>query len=200
MVADGSYFVTMRLKGSLPVSVIEEISREMEQPRQLGARDEHINRRRRLFLSMEEALDGTRAGPTHLRSPEIARIVMDAFAWLEHTKGWLIHALTILSNHVHVVLHNSSGRNHHLNRDLGLLKGFTARQANQVLGSTGQAFWMDENFDHWCRTDAYVIKAVRYTAMNPVRAGLVAEWQQWPWTRVHPDYMRYVEQESAKNG
>jgi len=43
------------------------------------------------------------------------------------------------------------------------LKGYTAREANLMLGRTGGAFWQPESCDHWVRIEN-----------NPVAVGLAA--------------------------
>ncbi len=63
------------------------------------------------------------------------------------------------------------------------IKGFTAGRANQLLGRTG-AFWLHESYDHYVRDEAELRRIVAYVVNNPVKAGLVTEWQAWPWTYV----------------
>jgi REP element-mobilizing transposase RayT len=61
------------------------------------------------------------------------------------------------------------------------LKRHTARQANLTLGQEG-AFWQDESYDRViCDNDEY-IRTVNYALENPVKAGLVARWDEWPWS------------------
>ena len=185
MVADRSYFVTLRLKGSLPRSVVEELMRERMALMNTAPNDGQIDEFRRLqFKRVEAVLDSLQEGPRFLDIAPVADIVLSAFRWLEEQKGWIVHAMTVMPNHVHALLRNVNGRNHCLNQDIGVLKGFTARQANTVLKRTGRAFWADENFDHWRRDDSKLHSVARYIAMNPVEAGLVKDWRDWPWTRV----------------
>lgn len=63
------------------------------------------------------------------------------------------------------------------------LKRYTAREANRLLGRTG-AFWQHESYDHVVRDAAELERVIRYVANNPVAAGLVQEWTEWPWTYV----------------
>jgi len=62
------------------------------------------------------------------------------------------------------------------------LKGSTARQANVILGRTGQAFWQDESFDHRVRDEEELQRIARYVDRNPVSAGLAASPADWPWS------------------
>jgi REP element-mobilizing transposase RayT len=81
-----------------------------------------------------------------------------------------------MPNHVHVVVQP---------RDLfGLAwilhswKSYSGQMANRLLGRRG-AFWQREYYDHLIRDGEELGKAIRYTAENPVEAGL-ADWR-WVW-------------------
>ncbi len=62
------------------------------------------------------------------------------------------------------------------------LKGSTARQANLILGRTGEVFWQDESFDHRVRDEAGLERIARYVEHNPVSAGLSASPGDWQWS------------------
>jgi REP element-mobilizing transposase RayT len=61
-------------------------------------------------------------------------------------------------------------------------KGFTAHEANRILGRTGHPFWQHESFDRWVRDRRELERIVRYVEENPVRAGLVRSAEEWPWS------------------
>jgi REP element-mobilizing transposase RayT len=183
-VAERTYFVTMRLKGSLPAAVVRQLDEERDALLATGPNPDILNDfSRARLLRIEAILDAAQSGPTFLNVAQIADVMVKAFDWLGEKKGWLVHAFTVMPNHIHVLLRNVAGKNHLLNEHLGVLKGYTAHEANRLLRRTG-AFWMDENFDHWCRTDERVQSAAEYIRQNPVKAGLVLRPEEWPWTRV----------------
>jgi REP element-mobilizing transposase RayT len=62
------------------------------------------------------------------------------------------------------------------------LKGYTAREANQLLGRTGQPFWQDESYDHWARSEAEVGRIAIYIESDPVRSGIVTSVEDWRWS------------------
>jgi hypothetical protein len=62
------------------------------------------------------------------------------------------------------------------------LKGFTAFEANRILGTKGKPFWQDESFDRLVRTDLEFDRIHAYIEQNPVRAGLVARVEEFPWS------------------
>ncbi len=114
-----------------------------------------------------------------LKHPQIAACVVETL-FLAETK-WRLHKLfawVLMANHVHVLLRPL--------RDLSevtrAIKSNSAREANRIMGRTGLPFWQDESFDHWVRSDEEFDRIVRYIEWNPVRAGLVGEPHEWPWS------------------
>ena len=63
---------------------------------------------------------------------------------------------------------------------LGPLKGFTAREANRILGTAGSRFWQGESYDHLVRHGEFE-RIRRYIDWNPVKAGLAANPEDFPW-------------------
>ncbi len=87
-------------------------------------------------------------------------------------------------NHLHLVckpLERAPDQYDPLHRTLQQFKSYTAVQANRLLGRTG-AFWHRESYDHALRDGGEQGRAIRYTLNNPVKAGLVAHWRDWPWS------------------
>ena len=60
------------------------------------------------------------------------------------------------------------------------LKGATSREANRMLGISGQ-FWQHESFDHVIRDAAEFNRILQYVVYNPVTAGLVKTAEEWKW-------------------
>lgn len=82
-----------------------------------------------------------------------------------------------MPNHVHLLLTpNVTAKNW-----LGPLKGFTAHQANLVLGKRAP-FWQDESYDHLVRDVEEFQRIQRYIENNPVKAGLVGSPERFPWS------------------
>jgi len=76
-----------------------------------------------------------------------------------------------------------SSSQHLLDATLIAFKRWTATQAGRALGIPGSSLWQREWFDHWSRSVAEDERIVRYIRANPVKAGLVADWRDWPWVR-----------------
>jgi len=157
-------FVTFRLYGSLPQN------RVFPADGLSGGR---------AFVAMDRVLDMARVGPRMLAQPQIARVVVDAVLDGERRFGrYRLHAYVVMPNHVHLLVSGNVA----LARWLGSLKGFTAREANRILGRSAQRFWQDESFDHVVRSEEEFGKIRGYIEENPVRAGLAARAEQFPWS------------------
>jgi putative transposase len=64
-------------------------------------------------------------------------------------------------------------------RFLQTVKGYTAREANRLLGRTGQPFWQAESYDHVVGDDRESDRINGYIENNPVKAGLVANAEDY---------------------
>ena len=118
-------------------------------------------------------------GVCHLKDERIARLVTDALRKFDGTRYRLI-AFTIMPNHVHVLFEVGEVPMAEIVRSW---KQFTATQANKLLQRKGP-FWQADYWDTFMRDVDHEERSIRYIQNNPVKAGLVKEWQQWPWTFV----------------
>ena len=103
------------------------------------------------FVTVDHLLDTACTGPLYLRRPEIAAIVAEAICFhafdLQHYR---LHAYVVMANHVHLLVTPSTD----VSKLLQSLKRYTAREANRLLGQTGQPFWQDESYDRLVRDAA----------------------------------------------
>jgi REP element-mobilizing transposase RayT len=114
-------------------------------------------------------------GAQVLSDPRVADIVERAFLHFDGER-YRLHAWTIMPNHVHLLATPLSG--HTLSTITQSWKRFTARRANEILGRGG-TFWAPEYYDRAIRDETHFDNVVGYIAMNPVKAGLCADPDQW---------------------
>lgn len=191
IVANKTYFVTIRLHGTLPKAVVKELQEENRILRECSAdADKMMVMKRSQFRRIEKILDSKNSMVHYLDDPLIAGLIFNNLGWLKK-RGWHIHAATVLSTHIHLLTSNHLGKTVNLLEDLGLYKNFTAREANKILGKTG-SFWAREDFDHWIRTNSKFEATVNYIANNPVKAGRVKNWQDWKWTLIDESLIECV--------
>ncbi|MBL7829049.1 MAG: transposase [Saprospiraceae bacterium] len=192
--AEATFFITFRLNGSIPKSVIKSIESNFLrlQTKILNApflypaiKSQYLEKeKKRLFVKQDEFLDQNPNAPYWLKMPEIAKILM-AEILIRSPKWYKVWAVCIMPNHVHLLITLEPGAPV-LFRVLQSIKSFSARKANQVLKRTGP-FWELESYDHIVRnTDAF-LRITKYILHNPVKANFVKKWEDWRFTYLNPD-------------
>jgi putative transposase len=161
-------FLTWRLSGSLPAKIMAAL--RASKTKELGKR----------FREYDLELDKASSGPLWLKQPNIALAVVAGIKAVAGKGLCRIHAWVVMPNHVHLLMAPLAP----MAAITKAIKGSTARQANLILGRTGEYFWQDESFDHWIRDEGEFSKIKRYIERNPVAAGLVGEESKWPWSSV----------------
>lgn len=170
------FFVTFRLKFSLPRTMIS--SPRERQRTEVGHLTDGES-----FVQWDRFLDTAASGPRWLERPDVAHMVKDALLYRDG-REYTLHAFCIMPNHVHAVIEplcSDASLNARLDKIMKSLKGYTARNANVLLCREG-AFWQDETYDRVVRDDREFARIVQYILNNPVKAGLVSQWTDWPWT------------------
>ena len=97
-----------------------------------------------------------------------------------------VQAFCLMPNHIHLVAipDDETG----LSRALGRTHCEYAMAFNQSGGRSGH-LWQNRFFS--CPLDReHFRRAIAYTELNPVRAGLVSEPWEWPWSSAHDDWSR----------
>ena len=131
------------------------------------------------FAAMDRLLDNLRSGPTYLRQPALANMLVEAIQYNAETlRHYVLHAFVVMPNHVHLLITPAVP----LPMLTKSLKGITAKRANAVLGLTGIPFWQDETYDHVVRNEREFERIRNYIEGNPVRAGLVKDTSAYRWS------------------
>ena len=185
-----------RLAGSIPAAVIRTAREQREQelaratsdaPPEIFSQAVH-----RIYanyeLTIDHYLDSATHGPLHLQHPQLANIVLDALRNYHQRNKIHLYVACVMSNHVHIVVGPAEHEESlHLAEFMRLHKGYTAYECNKVIGKTGQAFWEKNYFDRVVRRGKFST-VMWYVLNNPVKAGLVTTWRDWPGTWLNPDY------------
>jgi len=158
-------FVTFRLADAFPAELRSEWG---------GLLRIEDDRKRRIEL--EAYLDQGR-GECHLHRADIAAMVEGSLRF-RHDVQYDLRAWVIMPNHVHLLF---------LVRDVPMWqlmdawKGYTAKEANKVLGRKGH-FWQEGYWDTYMRDGEHESKTRRYIENNPTKAKLVASPKEWLWS------------------
>ncbi|MDJ0364307.1 transposase [Hymenobacter sp. H14-R3] len=181
-------FFTFRLAGSLPVAMIQQLaeSRNIELQKAANEPVEHqleiIAKIKKLqFARFDTLLGQANYGPTWVSNPGIARLVTEEILALAELRV-VVLAYCLMPNHVHLVVQLPDEADFSASRMMQRLKGRTALAANKLLHCQGQQFWQHESYDHVVRHGKEEERVIAYVLNNPVKAGLVSDWTEWPYS------------------
>ncbi|MFO7447740.1 MAG: transposase [Ignavibacteriaceae bacterium] len=177
---EGTYFITYRLKDSLPLEFLKQIHQEL-----FSRKDKLGPKEKKIFKKYDGILDSGCYGNKYLNIPEIAKINQDILHTYDDKEYFLI-CYCIMPNHIHLVfnlLKNNSG----ISKIMQLIKGNSAIKSNSILNKNG-TFWQDESFDRLVRDEKELYNIIEYVINNPVKAGLVENWQDWKYTYLYKPY------------
>ncbi len=182
-------FITFRLHGSLPQAVVERliderraVDKQLMQVDPAAREKARADNHKRQFARFDNCLDTCETGHHWLQEPAVARLVADAIKQ-PNGRNFTLHAYCIMSNHVHLLL-TIETETKAFATVMQSLKGFTARKANELLNRTGQSFWQPVSYDHVVRSNQEFDRIVAYILNNPVKAGLIENWADWPYSYV----------------
>jgi len=169
--------ITFRLADSLPTTLLDRWSDEL---RNMPAEEAALERRRRIETALDQG-----HGSGALSELPIGDLVEQALLHFDADR-YRLHAWSIMPNHVHALATPINDCT--LSAIAHSWKSFTAKTANALLNRKG-AFWAPEYFDRAIRDEAHYVNALRYIAMNPVKAGLCVKSEDWrfssSWDRGH---------------
>ena len=171
-----------------------------------GQKREYREWRRQWFQKFENTLDNAQNGPLWLKDERIAKEVAESLCYRDG-KVYRLDAYCIMANHVHIVFaplpikpsetntvdrpDNTAQTNslcyNTLSSIMQSLKGYTAWKANRLLGRSG-AFWHHESYDHAVRNVSEWQRIITYVLNNPVKVGLVDEWEKWQWSYYRQEF------------
>jgi REP element-mobilizing transposase RayT len=138
-----------------------------------AAINQDLQRMRQIELTLDNLY-----GACHLRQPEIAALVQQALLHFDGERYRQI-AWVIMPNHVHTIIETFQG--YPLGQVVHSWKSYTALAANRLLRRTGM-FWNIEYFDRVIRDEAHLNNAIAYIHNNPVKAHLVQQASDWPYS------------------
>jgi REP element-mobilizing transposase RayT len=173
------YFVTFRLADSLPASVLRQfeverqdiIATALAQKRDFSASEQE--QLEKLFSEKIQSNLDAGAGRCYLANPAAADIVAEALRHFDSSR-YRMYAWCVMPNHVHALFRLLA--DHTLAGVLHSWKSYSAKEANRLLGRTGE-FWQREYYDHLVRGEVAFYRTVRYILENPAKAGL----KNWRW-------------------
>ncbi len=200
-------FITYRLKFTLPGRIMDRFAKRKQEwlDDQANAspqdkQNTHNKKDGLHFAWFDELLGKADDIPQVLHEKDITDIIASSFQHFNELRYKLL-AYCIMPNHVHVLflpINCADGSVFPVSRIIYSWKRYSANQINRILKRKG-ALWQQESYDHVVRNEAEMMNVVNYIIQNPVKAGLVDSWQQWPGTWIH-DFVAGGCRSSAEGG
>ena len=192
------FFITTKLVDSVPQNVIQQFELEQniiiklieEKYANPDERKIQIGKQwKRNFANFDKYLDTSTKGNHWLKQDKIAKIISDTLHYW-HKQRYDLVAFTIMSNHIHLIIDTWDTENYvkTVTTIMQSIKRHTARQSNILLNREGQ-FWQHESYDHLIRNEKEFKNIISYIAQNPVKAGLVTDWRDYPHTFINENYL-----------
>jgi REP element-mobilizing transposase RayT len=95
--------------------------------------------------------------------------------------NWVCHGWCQMTNHYHVVLETVEAN---LSQGMRHLNGVYTQYANRAHGRVGHVF-QGRYKAILVEKEAYLLELARCVVLNPVRANMVADTADWPWSSYH---------------
>lgn len=179
-----TYFVTFRLKGSLPVSKIKELKNRKEFTVIPKTKEEKYKQDSKFLLEYDKLLHANNR-INYLKQPKIAAIVEYQLKKLDG-KDYKLITYIVMPNHVHLVF-NKLENARSVDKIMQEIKRMSAYYANKELNKSGY-FWQGESYDHIVRSEDELYKIIKYVLKNPVKARFVKFWHEWKYTYLAPEF------------
>lgn len=173
----------------------------------LNARDQDRSRRRKphhleqgVYLQTQPCFCVTLCARRHrlpFLNEWLAELVTGAISHYQRRRHWSVYAYCLMPDHLHLIVRllPSAGSPNAVEPDsdeqaeLGLkeiiarLKSYTTSQGAWKVGLQG-SLWQRDLYDHVGRSYEDFTAQCRYVLNNPVRAGLVEDWEEYPWSGI----------------
>jgi putative transposase len=95
--------------------------------------------------------------------------------------GWTVHAYCLMTNHYHLLLALQEAPDGRLVRGMQHLNSRSAQLFNQRHRRVGHLY-QGRYHAILVQRERHLVELTRYVVLNPVRAGIVADAAEWPWS------------------
>lgn len=110
-------------------------------------------------------------GLNQLCRRDAAEVIFEAASFRQRMHRWHVHLMLLMPDHLHALL------SFPLPEDMRkVVAGF-----KEIVAKRFSVEWQRDFFDHRLRSGESFDEKAQYIRMNPVRSGLVANLEAWPW-------------------
>jgi len=109
-------------------------------------------------------------------------VFLDVLETVCQRMNWQCYAYCLMTNHYHLVVETPEGN---LAKGMRQLNGVYTQRFNRRHDRVGHVF-QGRYKAILVEREVYLLELTRYVVLNPVRAGMVATPDQWPWSSYRP--------------
>lgn len=171
---NSTYFITFRVKGSIPQKQLQILKKKYEQLR-VRQIDNDASINDNYFYEYDSALHQFEL-TKYFHNKKFSLILNNELHKYDG-KDYKLLSYSIMPNHVHLIFHLLDNARS-ISKIMQEIKRITAYRINLVLGKKGN-FWQAESYDHIVRDMDELEILIEYTLMNPVKAGIVDDWKEF---------------------
>jgi REP element-mobilizing transposase RayT len=117
--------------------------------------------------------------------PKLADAVIKSLYELRSRRRIKVHGFVVMPDHVHAIISLQEDEN--LPKIMHSLKSYTAHAINDARGEKGKV-WQDGYYDYALRNMKDAKRKLQYVLGNPLRKGLVEEFDQYRWSSASGEY------------
>ncbi len=181
--------ITYRLADSLPQEVLDRLEKSLAGSADCQSaftnNDYEAKKRKMIEFYLDQGM-----GSCVLKNEDCAKAVVDNWHYFDKKRYDLI-AYVVMPNHVHLLIKTYEG--YSLGELVKTWKSYSTRMIKKFLKSKEDAdyqsalpgkenkIWQREYWDRFIRDEIHFQKSIAYILENPVKAGLVKNWQEWNW-------------------
>jgi REP element-mobilizing transposase RayT len=163
--------ITFRLADSVPAKVIKEWQDELQTIADEQDRHRQLHRQ---IANYEDAGFGSA-----IFCDEVCAMIVQEELLRHQGMMYDLHEWCVMPNHVHVLA--MLRENHTLADVVKHWKGATSLKLNRLLGQSGR-LWHPDYYDRYVRDMDHFYNCRIYIRNNPVKAGLCANPEDWPYS------------------
>lgn len=114
-------------------------------------------------------------------SPADFQVFLDVLGDACERFNWVCHAYCLMTNHYHLLIETPEGN---LSRGMRHLNGVYSQAFNRSNDKVGHVF-QGRHKAIVVQKETYLLELARYIVLNPLRAKMVAQLGDWPWSSYH---------------
>jgi len=183
------FFATFSLKNLIDESYLQSLANDFEIKATQCKSQYQLNRiQKAYFLKYDQLLNQT-ANKGQLNQKGVAEAIKSTLQEFEESL-YNILSYTVMPNHIHFLFKLKKPETDDLQKQVEGILQLLKEQITQNIGqylNLGNNIWATFNCEHHLMLEKEVINLTSYLVEDPVKAGLVDYWKDYPHTYINPD-------------